>query len=134
MRPANATVAKNAPLFRISTEESCLTPHPPKRETPSPTPADAATFSTKGLFRFDAKAGQWDMLPWNGPKPEGVWSDGDGDVCDFKRDCLWIGIGKSNYRHKMADGNGEKTVIARADSETSGDRQATGCHSPAFQG
>jgi hypothetical protein len=75
-----------------------------------PTPAGAVTYSEKGLFRFDAKAGRWIKLPWDGPRPGGIWCDGHGLCYDSKRDCLWLANDKDIYRYDLATGKAEKTT------------------------
>jgi hypothetical protein len=78
-----------------------------------PTPAGAVTFSERGLFRFDAKASQWVKLPWDGPKPSGIWCDGHGLCYDSKRDCLWLANDKDIYRYDLATGKATKTTPAK---------------------
>ena len=77
------------------------------------TPAGAVTFSSQGLFRFDAKAGKWGKLPWTGAKPDGIWCDGPCMVYDSKRDCLWIGDDKNIHRYDFATGVGEKIAVTK---------------------
>jgi hypothetical protein len=50
----------------------------------------AITVSSKGLYRYDAKAGTWARLPWKGAKMTSTWCDGPGVCYDSKRDCLWM--------------------------------------------
>jgi hypothetical protein len=77
------------------------------------TPAGAITYSDKGLFRFDAKAGAWVKLPWNGPKATGAWCDGPCMVYDSKRNCLWMAYDKEIYKYDFAAGKGEKLTPAK---------------------
>ena len=76
----------------------------------TPTPAGAVTYSSLGLFRFDAEAGQWVQLPWNGPDPNGIWCDGDSLIYDSKRDCLWLARQNDIYRYDMATGDVTKST------------------------
>ena len=77
------------------------------------TPAGAVTFSDKGLFRFDAKAGAWTKLAWNGAKPGGTWCDGPSMTYDSKRNCLWMAFDKDIFKYDFAAGNGEKLTPAK---------------------
>ena len=75
------------------------------------TPHGAVTFSEKGLFRFDVKNATWRKLPWDGPKPAGIWCDGDGLCYDAKRDALWLSVGPDIYRYSFATNKGEKVPV-----------------------
>jgi len=78
------------------------------------TPHGAVTFSAKGFFRFDSKTGgaaQWVKQPWDGPKPAGIYCDGDVMRYDAKRDALWIAVGRDLYRYDFATGKGEKIAV-----------------------
>jgi hypothetical protein len=77
----------------------------------APTPHGAVTFSAQGLFRHDAKGTQWVQLPWKGPRPAGIWCDGDGLRYDPKRDCLWLSVGTDLYRYHFKSGEGEKLPL-----------------------
>ena len=77
------------------------------------TPHGAVTYSEKGLFRFDAKAGQWLKLPWNGPAFGPIWCDGHALLYDSKRDCLWFANDKAIFRYDMATGNAEKLDVKK---------------------
>ena len=79
------------------------------------TPAGAVTWSDKGLFRFDAKAGAWQRLPWNGPKPKGDigWCDGPCVIHDSKRNCLWMTYAEEIFRYDLAKGTSEKVAFSR---------------------
>jgi hypothetical protein len=77
------------------------------------TPAGAVALSDRGFFRFDAKTNAWRKLPWNGPKPGGMWCDGPCMVYDSKRDCLWVALDKAVYRYDFATGTGQKLTPAK---------------------
>jgi RNA polymerase sigma factor (sigma-70 family) len=78
------------------------------------TPAGAVILSEKGLFRFDAKAGAWQKLPWTGAtKPFGMWCDGPCMVYDSKRNCLWIAFDKDIYKYDFASGAAEKVAMTK---------------------
>ncbi len=79
------------------------------------TPAGAVTWSDKGLFRFDARAGAWRKLPWNGPRPKGDvgWCDGPCVIHDSKRDCLWMTYAEEIFRYDIAKGTSEKIAFAK---------------------
>ncbi|MDD4891642.1 MAG: hypothetical protein PHU85_17120, partial [Phycisphaerae bacterium] len=78
-----------------------------------PTPIGAVTYSAKGLFRFDAKAGQWAKQPWEGPNPGGLYADGHALRHDSKRNCLWITNEKDIYKYDLASGKAEKMVVTK---------------------
>jgi len=77
------------------------------------TPAGAVVYSDKGLFRFDAKEGKWNKLPWNGPKATGAWCDGPCMVYDSKRNCLWMAYEKEIFKYDFASGTAEKLAPAK---------------------
>lgn len=77
----------------------------------TPTPRGAVTYSTKGLFRFDAKAGSWKKLPWDGPAFGSIWCDGHALLYDSKRDCLWLANDKNIFRYDLPTGKAEKIDI-----------------------
>jgi len=79
----------------------------------APTPRGAVTYSEKGLYLFDAKAGKWNKLPWDGPAFGGIWCDGHGLRYDSKRDCLWFANDKDIWRYDMATGKATKLGIAK---------------------
>ena len=79
----------------------------------APTPQGAVTYSEKGLFRFDAKAGRWQKLPWNGPAFGPIWCDGHGLRYDSKRDCLWMANDKAIFRYDLATGKAEKLDVKK---------------------
>lgn len=74
----------------------------------APTPHGMVAYSDKGLFGFDAKAGSWKKLPWNGPPFGGIYCDGHALRYDSKRDCLWLANDKIIFRYDMATGKAEK--------------------------
>ncbi|MDD4888624.1 MAG: kelch repeat-containing protein [Phycisphaerae bacterium] len=76
------------------------------------TPHGAVTFSAKGFFRLDAKTRGWAKQPWDGPRPGGIWCDGDVMRYDSKRDAVWIATGKDIYRYDFATSKGEKIAVA----------------------
>jgi len=84
----------------------------PMHSQMEPTPAGAVVYSDRGLFRLDAKAGRYAKLPWTGPKPEGIWCDGDSLLYDSKRDCLYLTNRKELFRYDIATGKGEKLNVA----------------------
>jgi hypothetical protein len=77
------------------------------------TPQGAVVYSSQGLFRFDAKAGQWRKLAWTGPNPGGIWCDGHALKYDSKRNCLWLANDKDIYRYDMATGTAEKLAVRK---------------------
>lgn len=77
------------------------------------TPAGVVCYSDLGLFRFDAKAGQWQKLPWEGPSPGGTWCDGPGLCYDSKRDCLWFSNERGIWRYDLATGKAEAIKVAK---------------------
>ncbi|HUT34265.1 MAG TPA: kelch repeat-containing protein [Planctomycetota bacterium] len=79
----------------------------------APTPRGAVTYSEKGLFLFDAKAGKWQKLPWDGPAFGGIWCDGHGLRYDSKRDCLWFANDKDIWRYDLATGKAAKLGITK---------------------
>ncbi|HPD15657.1 MAG TPA: kelch repeat-containing protein [Planctomycetota bacterium] len=79
----------------------------------APTPRGAVTYSDKGLFLLDAKAGKWNKLPWDGPPFGGIWCDGHGLRYDSKRDCLWFANDKDIWRYDLATGKAAKLGIAK---------------------
>jgi len=79
----------------------------------APTPQGMVTYSEKGLYRFDAKAGRWQKLPWNGPAFGGIWCDGHGLRYDAKRDCLWFANDKAIFRYDLATGKAEKLEVKK---------------------
>jgi len=79
----------------------------------APTPRGAITYSEKGLFRFDAKAGQWQKLPWDGPAFGPIWCDGHALRYDPKRDCLWLANDKDIFRYDLATGKATKLGITK---------------------
>jgi len=79
----------------------------------APTPKGAVTYSEKGLFLFDAKAGKWNKLPWDGPPFGGIWCDGHGLRYDSKRDCLWLANDKDIWRYDLATGKAAKLGITK---------------------
>jgi hypothetical protein len=81
-----------------------------------PTPAGVVAFSRKGLFRLDEKARQWIKLPWDGPRPEGIWCDGDGLVYDSRRDCLWFGLKSDVYRYDLKTAKAERVGLDKPKS------------------
>jgi hypothetical protein len=72
------------------------------------TPQGAVAYSDKGLFRFDAQAGRWRKLPWNGPAFGGIYCDGHSLCYDSKRDCLWLTNDKIVMRYDLATGTATK--------------------------
>jgi len=44
---------------------------------------------TGGAVRYNSKSGEWDALPWEGPKPRKFYCDSYTVAYDAKRDCLW---------------------------------------------
>jgi hypothetical protein len=78
-----------------------------------PTPIGAVTYSAKGLFRFDAKAGQWVKMPWEGPNPNGLYADGHALRHDSKRNCLWLTNEKDIYKYDLASGKAEKIAVTK---------------------
>jgi len=79
----------------------------------APTPKGAVTYSDKGLFLFDAKAGKWQKLPWDGPAFGSIWCDGHGLRYDSKRDCLWFANDKDIWRYDLATGTAARLGIAK---------------------
>lgn len=79
----------------------------------APTPHGAVTYSEKGLFLFDAKAGRWNKLPWDGPPFGPIWCDGHALRYDSKRDCLWFANDKDIWRYDMATGKAAKLGITK---------------------
>jgi hypothetical protein len=79
----------------------------------TPTPGGAVVYSAKGLFRFDARAGRWLKLPWDGPNPDGIWCDGHSLLYDSKRNCLWLAAEKDIYRYDLATGKASRTTPAK---------------------
>lgn len=79
----------------------------------APTPQGAVTYSEKGLYRFDAKAGRWQKLPWDGPAFGPIWCDGHGLRYDSKRDCLWMANDKAIFRYDLATGKAEKLDVKK---------------------
>ncbi|MCE9565355.1 MAG: hypothetical protein K8U57_25255 [Planctomycetes bacterium] len=79
----------------------------------TPTPSGTVTYSAKGLFRFDAKAGKWQKLPWNGPAFGSIWCDGHALLYDSKRDCLWLTNEKDVFRYDLATGKAEKLEMKK---------------------
>jgi len=79
----------------------------------APTPKGAVTYSDKGLFLLDAKAGRWEKLPWDGPAFGGIWCDGHGLRYDSKRDCLWLSNDKDIFRYDLATGKAAKLGITK---------------------
>jgi len=77
------------------------------------TPKGAVMISTRGLFRFDAKADRWQRLPWKGPSVRRIWCDGTCVCYDSKRDCLWLADGKSIVRYDFATGTSEKVAVKK---------------------
>lgn len=74
------------------------------------TPRGAVAYSEKGLFRFDARAGRWQKLPWNGPAFGSIWCDGHSLCYDSRRDCLWLASDQTLMRYDLANGQ-----VARVD-------------------
>jgi hypothetical protein len=70
-------------------------------------------YSDRGLFRFDAKAGKWGKLPWDGPAFGGIYADGHDVIYDSKRDCLWLANDKAIFRYDMASGKAEKLEVKK---------------------
>ena len=68
----------------------------------APTPKGMVAYSASGLFRFDAKSGRWQKLPWTGPDFGGIYCDGGGLRYDSKRDCLWMANDKAIFRYDLA--------------------------------
>jgi len=88
------------------------------------TPAGVVCFSTKGLFRFDAKAGTFNKLPWTGPMPNSVdcsWCDGPCMTYDSKRDCLWIAQKEAMYKYDFATGVSEVITPVKSNRPTGAD-------------
>ncbi|MCY3018944.1 MAG: hypothetical protein NTW87_07950 [Planctomycetota bacterium] len=79
----------------------------------APTPLGAVAYSDKGLFRFDAKAGRWQKLPWTGPAFGAIWCDGHALRYDSKRDCLWLANDKAIFRYDLATGKAEKLEVKK---------------------
>jgi galactose oxidase-like protein len=77
------------------------------------TPKGAVCYSTKGLYRFDAKAGAWKRLPWKGPQIRSIWCDGSAVCYDSKRDCLWTADSKSIVRYDFATGTSQKVAVKK---------------------
>ena len=78
----------------------------------APTPKGAVTYSDRGLFRFDAAAGAWKKLPWDGPSFGRIWCDGDGLCYDSKRDCLWMASG-TIFRYDFATGKATRLAVKK---------------------
>jgi len=78
-----------------------------------PTPKGAVTYSDKGLFRFDAQAGRWQKLPWNGPAFGNIYCDGHSLCYDSKRDCLWLTNDKTMMRYDLATGTATKVDVPK---------------------
>ncbi len=79
----------------------------------APTPHGMVAYSEQGLYGFDAKAGRWQKLPWNGPPFGGIYCDGHALRYDSKRDCLWLANDKVIFRYDMASGKAEKVEFKK---------------------
>jgi len=79
----------------------------------APTPQGAVAYSEKGLFRFDAKANQWQKLPWNGPAFGAIWCDGHALRYDSRRDCLWLANDKAIFRYDLPTSKVEKLAVKK---------------------
>ena len=77
------------------------------------TPKGMVCYSDKGLFRFDAKAGKWARLPWNGPAFGGIYADGHDVVYDSKRDCLWLSNDKVVFKYDLATGQAQNAEVRK---------------------
>jgi hypothetical protein len=77
------------------------------------TPKGMVCYSGKGLFRFDAKAGKWAKLPWDGPAFGGIYADGHDLIYDSKRDCLWFSNDKVVFKYDLASGKAEKVEVRK---------------------
>jgi hypothetical protein len=78
------------------------------------TPKGAVVYSDRGLFRFDAVAGQWIKLPWTGARFGRTYCDGPSLCYDSKRDCLWLaGGGKNLVRYDLATGSAANVPIKK---------------------
>ena len=82
------------------------------------TPTGVVCLSTKGLYRFDAKAGKFSKLPWTGPLPGDVWCDGTCLTYDSKRNCLWIAQKDAMYKYDFVTGASEKIAPAKSNRPT----------------
>lgn len=85
----------------------------PMHSQMEPTPQGSITYSSKGLFRFDAKAASWKKLPWTGARSPGTYCDGPGVCYDSKRDCLWITNDKAIVRYGLGDGKAEAIKLSK---------------------
>jgi galactose oxidase-like protein len=79
----------------------------------APTPKGAVTYSSKGLFRFDAKTRRWNKLPWKGPAFGAIWCDGHCLCYDSKRNCLWLSNHKFILKYDLATGTAEKIAVKK---------------------
>lgn len=79
----------------------------------APTPRGAVTYSEKGLFLLDARAGKWHKLPWDGPPFGRIWCDGHAMRYDSKRDCLWLANDQDIWRYDLATGKAAKLGITK---------------------
>ncbi|MFW6158105.1 MAG: kelch repeat-containing protein [Planctomycetota bacterium] len=77
------------------------------------TPGGAIAISSKGLFRFDAKAETWQKLQWKGARMPKVWCDGTAVCYDSKRDCLWIADARQVLRYDFATGSAKKLDVKK---------------------
>lgn len=75
------------------------------------TPQGAVTYSEKGLFRYDASAGRWQKLPWEGASFGKMWCDGYGLCYDSKRDCLWLANDKEIVRYDFETGKATQLEV-----------------------
>jgi hypothetical protein len=77
------------------------------------TPGGIVSYCEAGFFRLDAKSGQWQKLPWNGPAFGKIWCDGHTMRYDSKRDCLWFANEKTVIRYDLATGKVEKVEVVK---------------------
>lgn len=70
------------------------------------TPHGVVSLSAKGNCRFDAKAGQWEKLTWDGPPISKFWCDSFTAAYDSKRDSLWA-FGTQVVRYNFKTGTAE---------------------------
>ncbi len=74
------------------------------------TPHGVVCLSTQGLYQFDAEAGEWKKLPWEGPDFGKVWCDGHALFYDRTRDCLWAANDRI-FRYDFKTGKAERLDV-----------------------